>query len=147
MPNSNTQEVAVYLAERFKNRRVIVYPDPTGAARKTSSTGLTDHGILRQAGLKVISPASPWAVKDKINATNGLIRSAAGDINYRIHPRCKHTIKALRGVSFKVGTEDYVIDKEPGIEHWTDGLGYLVLGACNTLKPWHTGSSRTISAW
>jgi hypothetical protein len=141
MPNSNTQEVANYLAERFKGRKVIVYPDPTGAARKTSAAGLTDHGILRQAGLKVVSPTAPWAVKDGINAVNGLIRSASGEVNYRVHPRCKRTTKALRGVSFKEGSDDFVIDKQPGIEHWTDGLTYLVLSAANRVKPWKVGGS------
>jgi len=36
-------------------------------------------------------------------------------------------------VTFKDGAEDYVIDKSANIEHWTDGLGYLILGAFNPL--------------
>ncbi len=32
-------------------------------------------------------------------------------------------------MTYKEGTEDYVIDKSANIEHWTDGLGYLVLGS------------------
>jgi hypothetical protein len=50
-----------------------------------------------------------------------------------IHPRCKHTIKALKNVCFKEGATDYVIDKSANIEHWTDGLGYLILGAFNPM--------------
>jgi hypothetical protein len=142
MPNSNTDEVGAYLAERFKGRKVIVYPDPTGNARKSSATsGMTDHKLLRKHGLKVISPAAPWSVKDKINATNSLIRSADGTISYKVHPSCKKTIKALRGVCFKEGSEDFVIDKKPNIEHWSDGLGYLILSACNRLKPYDVGGS------
>jgi len=142
MPNSNTDEVGRYLAERFQGRKVIVYPDPTGNARKTSaSSGMTDHKLLRKHGLKVVSPTAPWGVKDKVNATNCLIRSAAGDISYTIHPSCKKTIKALRGVCFKEGSEEFVIDKVPNIEHWTDALGYLVLSACNRLKPYDVGGS------
>lgn len=142
MPNSNTEEVAAYLKQRFPDRKIIAYPDPTGHSRKTSaSAGVTDHSILRQHGIKVIAPPSPWAVKDKINATNAVIRTADGGIHYKVHPRCKKTIKALRGTSYKEGADEYVVDKKPGIEHWADGLGYLVLSACNRVKPYEVGGS------
>jgi len=126
---SNTDEVCQMLKERFPNRRLVAYPDPTGSARKTSAAGRTDHDIIRRYGFQCISPKAPWAVKDKINATNWLIKTADGHRKLFIHPRCKHTIKALKNVTFKEGSEDYVIDKSANIEHWTDGLGYLVLGS------------------
>ena len=78
MKNSNTSEVAQMLAERFEGREVICYPDPTGRARKTSAAGMTDHGILKQYGHKVVAPKAPWSVKDRLNATNFLIRNAEG---------------------------------------------------------------------
>ena len=142
LSNSNTTEVCEYLRTRFPGREIRVYPDPTGNHRSSSaSTGVTDHGIIKQAGFQCISPRAPWNVKDKINSTNALIRSADGTISYRVHPRCKNTIRALRGVTYKEGSEEYVIDKTANIEHWTDALGYLVLSACNSLRPWKTGDS------
>jgi hypothetical protein len=142
MPNSNTDEVGAYLAERFRGRKVVVCPDPTGNSRKTSAeAGVTDHTILRKHGLRVLSPGYDWSVKDKLNATNALIHTADGQRHYRIHPRCKKTIKGLRGVCTKEGSEGFAIDKKPGIEHWTDGLGYLALSACNRLKGWRSGTS------
>jgi phage terminase large subunit len=130
---TNTDEVCAMLKDRFKNRKVIAYPDPTGSARKTSSAGRTDHEIIRQYGFSCVSPKAPWAVKDKINATNSMIRNASGQIRLFIHPRCKNTIKALKNVTYKQGAEDYVIDKSAGIEHWTDGLGYLIMSEYNPL--------------
>jgi phage terminase large subunit len=130
---SNTDEVCQLLKARFPDRRIIAYPDPTGSARKTSSAGRTDHDIIRRYGFQCVSPKAPWAVKDKINATNWMIRTADGHLKLFIHPRCKHTIKALKNVTYKQGADDYVIDKSAGIEHWTDGLGYLILGAFNPL--------------
>jgi len=58
-----------------------------------------------------------------------------------IHPRCRNTIKGYRSVTFKLGAEDFVIDKDPGLEHWIDGAGYLILSAMNQVKPWKTGSA------
>jgi len=130
---SNTDEVCTLIKERFPNRRIVAYPDPTGSARKTSSAGRTDHDIIRRYGFHCVSPKAPWSVKDKINATNWMIRTADGHLKLFIHPRCKHTIKALKNVTYKQGADDYVIDKAAGIEHWTDGLGYLILGAFNPL--------------
>ena len=130
---SNTDEVCALLKQRFPDRKVIAYPDPTGSARKTSSAGRTDHDIIRRAGFSCISPKSCWSVKDKINATNWMIRTVDGDMKLFVHPRCKHTIKALRNVTFKQGAEEYLIDKTANIEHWTDGLGYLILSEFNPL--------------
>lgn len=139
--NSNTAEVCEMLHQRFPGRRILAYPDPTGQARKTSSAGMTDHGILRQYGFTVVSPKAPWSVKDKLQSTNFLIRNAQGQIRFRVHPRCKNLIKGLRGVTFKLGADEWVVDKAPGIEHWCDALGYLVLGAANHVKPWQGGNT------
>jgi phage terminase large subunit len=138
---SNTDEVCAMLKQRFPDRHIVAYPDPTGSARKTSAAGETDHGIIRKYGFSCISPKHPWAVKDRLNATNYLIRTAAGDIRLFIHPRCKNTIKGLKNVTFKEGAEDFVVDKTAGIEHWCDGLGYLILSAMNQVKPWKAGGT------
>ena len=147
LKQSNTDEMCMHLKNKFPGREIVAYPDPTGSARKTSAAGETDHGIIRKYGFKCISPKHPWAVKDKINSTNWLVRTAHGDCKLLVHPRCKNTIKALRNVTYKEGSEDYVIDKTANIEHWTDGLGYLVLGAFNQVKPWKTGSSKSVRVW
>ena len=147
LKQSNTDEACKYLQQKFPGRNIIAYPDPTGSARKTSAAGETDHGIIRKYGFKCISPKHPWAVKDRLNATNWLIKNAEGDIRLWVHPRCKNTIKGLQNVTFKEGSEDYVVDKTAGIEHWCDGLGYLILSAMNQVKPWKTGSSTSVRVW
>jgi len=144
--NSNTDEVAQMLRQRFPDRRIICYPDPTGKARKTSAAGATDHGILRKHGLEVVAPKAPWAVKDRLNATNWLICNAEGQRRMFIHPRCKNTIKGYRSVTYKEGAEDFVIDKDPGLEHWIDGAGYLILSAMNQVRPWRVGAGRSKAA-
>ncbi len=144
--NSNTDEVCQMLKQRFPDREIYVYPDPTGAARKTSAAGQTDHGIIRKYGFKCISPRSPWSVKDRLNATNWLIRNAEGQRRIFVHPRCKDLIKSFKNTTFKEGSEDFVIDKTAGVEHWIDGTGYLILSAMNQVKPWKTGSGKSRQA-
>jgi phage terminase large subunit len=144
--NSNTDEVMQMLRERFPSREVYVYPDPTGAARKTSAAGQTDHGIIRKWGFKCISPKHPWAVKDRLNSTNWLIKNAEGTRRMFVHPRCKDLIKSFKSTTFKEGSQDFVIDKSADIEHWIDGTGYLILSAMNQVKPWKTGSGKSRQA-
>ena len=48
-------------------------------------------------------------------------------------------------MTFKEGAEDFV-DKDPGLEHWIDGCGYLILSAMNQVKPWKVGSGKSRQA-
>ena len=49
LPNSNTDELASEIHERYGSYKIVVYPDPAGNARKTSSNR-TDHRILEEWG-------------------------------------------------------------------------------------------------
>jgi len=144
--NSNTDEVCAWLKGKFPRREIIVYPDPTGAARKTSAAGKTDHGIIRQHGFRVVAPKSPWAVKDRLNATNWLIKNMEGERRLMVHPRCKNVIKSLRNLTYKEGVDDFVPDKDSGLDHHADGLGYMILSALNLVKPWQVGAAKSKAA-
>lgn len=75
--NSNTQEMAEALRQRYPGRKITVYPDPTGRARKTSApVGQTDFSILEKAGFRLIAPYQSYAVVDRINTLNALLCSA-----------------------------------------------------------------------
>ena len=147
--NSNTDEVCAWLKGKFPGREIIVYPDPTGAARKTSAAGKTDHGIIRQHGFRVVAPKSPWAIKDRLNATNWLIRNMEGERRLMVHPRCKNVIKSMKNLTYKEGVDDFIPDKDSGLDHHADGLGYMILSALNLVKPWKVGSgkSKAVQVW
>jgi len=147
--NSNTDEVCAWLKGKFPKREIIVYPDPTGAARKTSAAGKTDHGIIRQHGFRVVAPKSPWAIKDRLNATNWLIKNMEGERRLMVHPRCKNVIKSLKNLTYKEGVDDFIPDKDSGLDHHADGLGYMILSALNLVKPWKVGAgkSRQAQVW
>ena len=58
---------------RQRSSRDRLLPRPHRQARKTAAAGVTDHGILGNMGSRWWRPI-PWAVKDRLNATNWLIR-------------------------------------------------------------------------
>jgi len=115
------------------DRRIIACPDPTGSARKTSGVGVTDHNILRRSGFTVMSPKSPWKIRDKITAVNTALLDANGERRTLIHPRCKELIKALRTLTYAPNTG--LPNKNLGVDHAFDAFGYLCLQQFNLAKP------------
>ena len=115
------------------DRRIIACPDPTGSARKTSGVGVTDHNILRRSGFTVMSPKSPWKIRDKITAVNTALYDANGERRTFIHPRCKELIKALRTLTYAPNTG--LPNKNLGVDHAFDAFGYLCLQQFNLAKP------------
>ena len=137
---THTDEACSELLRRYPNREIKAYPDPTGNARKTSSGGITDHGILRNRGIWVYPNKSPYGQTDKRNAVNAMVMDAEGTRRFFIHPRCKQTIKSLRNLTFKEGTN--MPDKDSGWDHGWDAISYGILGAFNRVKPWRSGKAK-----
>jgi hypothetical protein len=121
---SNTDELAEEIKTRYPNNGIVCYPDPSGAARKTSAGGRTDHTILRNAGFRVIAPHSHNAVRDGINAVNAKLCSSSGEITMYVDPKCKYVIECLEKHTYKEGTS--VPDKDSGFDHMTDAVRYAV---------------------
>jgi len=123
--NGNTEEMCRELINRFPDRDVRVYPDPSGKSRKTSALiGTTDHSIIQSYGFDILAPNRAPLIVDRVNEVNALCCNTAGQHRLLIHPRCIKTIKSLEGLTYKEGTS--IPDKASGLDHMVDGLGYLV---------------------
>jgi hypothetical protein len=122
------------------DRRIISCPDPTGGARKTQGVGTTDHSILRKSGFTVSTPRAPWKIRDKITCVNTALLDATGTRRMFIHPRCKELIKALRTLTYAPGTG--LPNKNLGVDHAFDALGYLCLQVFNLAKPENIGGTQ-----
>lgn len=123
--NSNTTEMAQEIINRYHDKKIRVYPDPSGRARKTSAAGgVTDFTILEQHGFNVIAPRAHPAVADRINEVQAVLMNASKNVRLYVSPRCKELIKSLDGMTYKKGTSSP--DKMLGLDHATDALGYLV---------------------
>ena len=137
---ATTWDFAEEVTRRYGvDRRIIACPEPTGGARKTSGVGVTDHAILRRSGFNVQSPRSPWKIRDKITAVNTGLLDASGTRRVLIHPRCKELIKALRTLTYAPGTG--LPNKNLGVDHAFDALGYLCLQQFNLAKPETLGTT------
>lgn len=134
IPNSNTTELSAEIKRRYPKHKIRVYPDPSGRARKTSAAGgVTDFAILEQNGFIVIAPKAHPPVADRINEVQAMLQNAAGDRRLFVSRKCTNMIKSLEGLVYKEKTG--APDKDSGLDHITDALGYLVHSEFPILKP------------
>ena len=122
--SSNTDELVTEIRNRYPSQRIIIFPDPAGAARKTSASGSTDHSILRNAGFTVKVPNKHNPVRDGINAVNAKLCNANGKRTFFIDPKCKKTIESLEKHAYKEGTS--IPDKDSGFDHFSDAFRYYI---------------------
>lgn len=137
--NGNTIEMAQEIRRRWPERDIAVYPDPSGAARKTSApVGQTDFTILRDHRFRVIAPKAAPAVVDRLNEVNAMLCNAMGDRRMFVHPRCEATIECLEMLVYKTsknGETTNLPDKSLNIDHIGDALGYLTHAEFPIVKP------------
>lgn len=123
--SSNTNELADEIRSRYPKSKVWIYPDPAGSARSTKSQGQSDHTILaNQPNFVVKAPRHHTPVRDRINAVNARLCSAAGIRHLFISPKCKYTIQCLERQVYKEGSNS-VPDKGE-FDHMNDALGYMI---------------------
>ena len=121
---SNTDELVDEIKNRYPDKRIVVYPDPAGAQRKSSAGGKTDHTILKNAGFTVKAPHAHNPIRDGVNAVNAKLRSSSGITTLFFDPRCKYSIECLEKQTYKEGTSQ--VDKSSGFDHMNDALRYMV---------------------
>lgn len=124
--SSNTQEACEEIERRYWRymNNIVIYPDPAGGA-KQHARGETDLDIFREKGFRKIKYRRKHpAVADRVNAVNRMIRSANGEIRLYVNPKCRNTIMALEQTIYEEGGRN--VDKDQGVEHMADGLGYMM---------------------
>jgi len=122
--SSNTQEMCEEITNRYNNKKIIVYPDPSARQRKTSAGGFTDLSILKNAGFDVKCKNTAPLIRDRINSVNSKLKNVNGKNNLFIVKSCKNVIKSIERQIYKEGT--HIPDKDSGYDHMNDALGYLV---------------------
>lgn len=127
LPNATIQKYADLLTDRFKGRKMIIYPDASGNQQHTSAGGNTNHSILRGVGYKLIMPRKNPAISDRVNIVNSAFLSATGKKKLFIHPRCKELITSLESLGFDDNGNVAKNGPQAKYTHLPDALGYAVM--------------------
>lgn len=122
----DTPELVEVLENAYAGRRVFVYPDAAGKARKTNDANSSDIKLLRQAGFSVRVDNSNPGVMDRVNGMNTMFCNAMGERKYFINiSMCPKYAKALEQQSYDENT--HMPDKKNGHDNkGIDASGYLI---------------------
>ena len=91
----NTEELMKTIQIKYPKHRKIVHTDASGSANKSSAGGQTDITIIRKFGYQVYNLTKNPNIIDRVNAFNGLIKSASGLRRYFVAPHLKKVIETL----------------------------------------------------
>lgn len=120
----DTDEVCAILKRRYPNQKIIAYPDAAGKARSTS--GKSDHEIIKSYGFTIRSGNSNPSVKDRVNKMNVSFCDKDGNRNYLVNDeQCPTYSEALERQTYKNGEPD----KSTGFDHITEAGGYYIFNS------------------
>jgi len=120
----DTPAMITILEDRYKDRKLNIYPDSSGDNNKSNCAGLTDISQLRSAGFTVRCKKSNPRVRDRINCVNAMIFNGKGARKYFVNTRmCPVTTDCLEQQVFDKNGEP---DKKSGNDHPNDALGYFI---------------------
>ena len=120
----DTPDLIKLIEDKYKGRQITYYPDASGNNRKSVDASKTDISLLKQTGAKVaVNPTNP-SVRDRVNSVNVMLCNANGERRLLINPKCKEITKCLEQLAYDPRTN--APDKTSGLDHMTDGLGYIV---------------------
>lgn len=108
------------LKSRYDGNRVYIYPDASGASRKTVNASTSDIAMLEQAGFRIRAPKQNPPVKDRILAVNGAF--SRGDLWVNDH-KCPDVASCLEKQAYDKNGEP---DKHSGFDHQNDATGYPI---------------------
>lgn len=133
----DTPDMARMITERYQGHSIIVYPDASGASRKSVNASKTDIQILQDHKFTVVAPKANPPVRDRINAMN-----AAFAGNYRVNTdRCPIYTRCLEQQAYGNNGEP---DKSQGLDHMPDAGGYFIAQDYPIIRPVTSLSLKTI---
>lgn len=129
----DTPDMIRILKERLGERQIRVYPDASGASRKSVNASTTDIQLLKAAGFIVIAPPANPPVKDRINSMNAMFCNAEGERRYRVNADLCPTY--AENLEQQVWADNGEPDKTAGNDHTNDAGGYFIHKEYPLVKP------------
>jgi hypothetical protein len=122
----STEDVCDELERRYwrYTKQITIFPDPAGNSRQ-HARGETDLDIFRERGFvrQKFHKKHPL-VADRVNAVNRKLKTADGRVSMYLDEKCKESIGSLEQTIYKPGCRD--VDKDAGVEHMADAIGYPI---------------------
>lgn len=128
----DTPHLIEVLQDRYAGHHLTIYPDASGASRKTVNASESDIGLLRAAGFAIRAPKANPPVKDRILAVNTACEKRRLWVNDTACPRL------CEGLERQAYDKNGEPDKSAGLDHHPDAAGYFVHNRMPVVKPTFT---------
>ena len=127
----DTPDVISVITDKWHSQghRIVMYPDASGANRKTSNASTSDIALLEQAGFEVRVNSTNPAVKDRVLAMNKALESGKLRVNHRACP------SIARGLEQQAYDKHGTPDKTSGVDHQNDASGYPIAYEMPVVRP------------
>ena len=127
----DTPDVVKIIKDRWadKGHRIIMYPDASGASRKSVDASKSDIALLTQAEFAVRAHASNPAIKDRILATNKAFEVGKIKVNAKA---CPTITRCLEQQAYDDNGEP---DKKSGFDHMNEAFSYFVSYEMPIIRP------------
>jgi PBSX family phage terminase large subunit len=118
----DTPTMIKMIKERYRDKGhpVLVYPDASGGGRRSVNASVSDLALLSQASFTVCANAANPAVKDRVLATNAMIKAGKYHVN---NDTCPNTVEAFEQQCYDKHGEP---DKKSGVDHVIDATTYFI---------------------
>lgn len=117
------------IKQRWPNHKIIVYPDASGTARKSTDASRSDISLLRDAGFEVRANSKNPLVKDRVLATNKMFEQNTLYVNDHLAP---NVADCFEQQSYDKHGEP---DKKSGNDHQNDASTYPIAYECSVQAP------------
>jgi PBSX family phage terminase large subunit len=119
----DTRDMSHKLFSRYQNKhKITIYPDASGKAQRTNASQ-SDIQILEAAGYLVDAPNGNPAIRDRVNAVNGLLAHSQLLVNCDMCPELA-TAMERQGYTKEGDPEKW--DQHPAMDDWVDAAGYMI---------------------
>ena len=118
----DTRDLCIQLSSRYPGKHVTIYPDASGQSRHTNASE-SDIDILRAAGFTVMVNGMNPAIRDRINAVNGLLAHGKMKVNTNT---CQHLSASFESQGYDKKGQPEKFDTHPAIDDWVDCAGYFI---------------------
>ena len=113
----DTPDMIDHIKERFDGHKIIAYPDASGKNKSSKGSTLSDHKLLKEAGIQIKAKKANPLVRDRVASVNRSLENGNLKINVE---RCPFLTEALEQQVYSNNEPE----KENELEHRLDALGY-----------------------
>lgn len=117
----DTPSMIQAIKEKYRQHNIRIYPDASGASRKTVNASVSDIGLLQQAGFIVLANKTNPLVKDRVLSANTAFSRGFIKVN---DAQCPQFAKCLEQLAYDANG---MPDKSSNLDHLPDAGTYPIV--------------------